>query len=291
MEWFRLILSPEAALSGEDIDTLCYSLVEAGAAGTTVEADGKISCFVCGDMAEATRIASLATKGRCALLSQELVKEENWNQQCAEVWQPVAAGELKILPVESLEDETPVDANTIKIIPGQGFGTGHHPTTRMILEVLSKLAPALSQQELSIFDLGTGSGILAIAAAKRFNRTVEAVDNDPHAITNAKDNVALNHLSHLITPSTTPIEALTTPYNLILANLYGEVLVQLAPEVTRLALPGCIAIMSGITELVRDSVIDTYTENHGWVVEDEQSDSGWHCVTLTRKAALTSNGE
>jgi ribosomal protein L11 methyltransferase len=283
MEWFRIILSADPDLTSEHIDEVCYKLMEAGAAGTTVEADGKISCFVTGDAAEADRFASIAKSSRCTVTAQEQVKEENWNQQCSEVWQPVDTGTLKVVPVESLDNAVSTDATTIKIIPGQGFGTGHHPTTRMILETLGKRAPTLSQRELSIFDLGTGSGILAIAAAKLFNRTVEAVDNDPYAIINAKDNVTLNHLSHLIEPSTTPIEKLTTPYNLILANLYGEVLVQLAPEVTRLALPGCIAIMSGITELVRDSVADTYTENHGWTIEEEQSDSGWHCIVLTKR--------
>lgn len=282
MDWFRVTLRPSPSLSGEEIDTLCYALMEEGAAGTTVEADSSISCFVAGDRTEADRLANLAISEHCEILSVEVVKEENWNQQCSEVWQPVDAGGLKVLPVETSDDRTASEPNTIKIIPGQGFGTGHHPTTRMILQTLSERAPQLARQKLSIFDLGTGSGILAIAAAKLFNTPVEAVDNDPYAITNAADNVALNNLSHLIIPSTTPIEELTTPFNLILANLYGEVLVQLAPEVTRLALPGCTAILSGITELVRDSVVDTYIENHGWVLDEERSENGWHCVTLKR---------
>jgi ribosomal protein L11 methyltransferase len=256
--------------------------MDAGAAGTTVEADRVVSCFVNGARGDADRLANLASAEGCEVLSVGLVKEENWNQQCSEVWQPVDAGTLKVVPVETSDDSSASDPNTIKIIPGQGFGTGHHPTTKMILQTLSERAASLRRQDLSIFDLGTGSGILAIAAAKLFNKPVEAVDNDPYAITNAVDNVALNHLTHLIEPSTTPIEDLKKPFNLILANLYGEVLIQLAPEVTRLALPGCVAIMSGITELVRDSVVDTYTENHGWILDEEKSESGWHCVTLTR---------
>jgi ribosomal protein L11 methyltransferase len=282
MEWFRITLSPPPSCTSDEIDGLCSGLIEAGASGTTIEEKGTISCFVEGSSEKTTEIAAVAQAHGCTILSQEAVQEENWNQQCTEVWQPVNAGTLKVIPVETLDDSSAQDPSSIKIIPGQGFGTGHHPTTRMILETLSARSAQLSTSNLSIFDLGTGSGILAIAAAKLFNRPVEAVDNDAYAITNAKDNVALNGLCHLISPSTTPIENLTTPYNLILANLYGEVLVHLAPEVTRLAMPGCIALMSGITELVRDSVVDTYTEKHGWVVDEERSDSGWHCVTLVR---------
>lgn len=256
--------------------------MDAGAAGTTVEADRVVSCFVNGARGDADRLAEIALSEGCEVISVDLVKEENWNQKCSEVWQPVDAGTLKVVPVETSADSSASDHNTIKIIPGQGFGTGHHPTTKMILQTLSERAAYLGRQDLSIFDLGTGSGILAIAAAKLFNKPVEAVDNDPYAITNAVDNVALNHLAHLIVPSTTPIEDLKNPFNLILANLYGEVLIQLAPEVTRLALPGCVAIMSGITELVRDSVVDAYIENHGWILDEEKSENGWHCVTLTR---------
>lgn len=264
------------------VDELCSELVSAGASGTSVEASGEISCFISGSDTDAAPFISIATRRGFSITSNEVLADTNWNEQCAEVWQPVATGALTVLPVESPNDQSAPDANTIKIIPGQGFGTGHHPTTRMILETLSKHAPTLARQELSIFDLGTGSGILAIAAAKLFNTPVEAVDNDPYAITNAHDNVALNRLEHLVTPSTTPIEKLSTPYNLILANLYGEVLVQLAGEVTRLATPGCLAIMSGITELVRDSVVDAYTEHHGWTVEEERSDGGWCCISMRR---------
>lgn len=282
MDWRRLSLKPPTDFPSDVIDELCSELVAAGASGTSVEAAGDISCFISGSDTDATPFIEIATGRGFSILANDVIADTNWNEQCAEVWQPVATGMLTVVPVESPHDQAPPDTNTIKIIPGQGFGTGHHPTTRMILETLGKHAPTLSKMDLSIFDLGTGSGILAIAAAKLFNTPVEAVDNDPYAITNAHDNVALNRLEHLVTPSTTPIEQLTTPYNLILANLYGEVLVQLAPEVTRLATPGCLALMSGITELVRDSVVDTYTETHGWVVEEERSDSGWCCICMRR---------
>jgi ribosomal protein L11 methyltransferase len=282
MDWRRLSLQPLSDLPSDVVDELCSELVTAGASGTSIEASGDISCFISGSDTDAAPFIAIATRRGFSIISNEVLADSNWNEQCAEVWQPVATGMLTVVPVESPNDQSPPDPHTIKIIPGQGFGTGHHPTTRMILETLSKHASILATQDLSIFDLGTGSGILAIAAAKLFNTPVEAVDNDPYAITNANDNVALNKLEHLVTASTTPIENLSTSYNLILANLYGEVLVQLAGEVTRLASPGCLAIMSGITELVRDSVVDAYTENHGWIVEEERSDGGWCCISMRR---------
>jgi ribosomal protein L11 methyltransferase len=238
-------------------------------------------CYIDTATSEITPVLEYATRSQCALLSDERVVEENWTEHCTELWEPVTAGSLHIVPVQSLDSKHPTDPSTLLIIPGQGFGTGHHPTTRMIVEELSARAAALSKQELSIIDVGTGSGILAIAAAKLFNTSVQAIDNDTYAIANATDNVTLNKVSHLISPNTTPIEDVTTKANLIIANIYGEVLVQMAPHLTRLALPGCTTILSGITELVRDLVIDEYSEKHGWGVVSERCDNGWHCIVLT----------
>ena len=140
MTWLKLSLKPSASLNTEEIDSLCSELIERGAGGTTIESDGEISCYVNGDELDAAPLAALATRCGCVVIATTEVQEENWNQQCREVWEPVAAGELKVIPVESLTSEHTSDPSVIQIIPGQGFGTGHHPTTRMILEVLSERA-------------------------------------------------------------------------------------------------------------------------------------------------------
>lgn len=282
MEWFRLTLSPDPKLSPEEIDNGCASLVENGAAGTTIESNGRVLCFLRGDSNDAKRLTRCATNVGFTVSATEVVQEENWNRLCPEVWAPITAGTIKVVPVESIGDTTPADRNTIKIIPGSGFGTGHHPATHMILQTVSEMAPTLLSKPLSILDLGTGSGILAIAAAKLFECPVEAIDNDPLAISNAQDNVQLNRVSHLIKLSTTPVESFKSPFNLILANVYGEVLVKLAAEITRLAAPACVLILSGITEIVRDSVVETYTEKFGWTVRRERNEEGWCCITLER---------
>jgi ribosomal protein L11 methyltransferase len=214
--------------------------------------------------------------------SQETLAQENWNRQCPEVWQPFVRGLLTVVPVESVSDNTPLPDRHIKIIPGLGFGTGHHPTTNMILGVLSELAQG-GYKPHSVFDLGTGSGILAIAAAKLFGAQVLANDIDPHAIENAEENSTLNNTIALIQNTTATIQEISGSFDLIIANVYGEVLVQLASEVTRLAATPCTLILSGISELVRDSVVERYTEALGWELSGELSEGGWVCVIL-RKA-------
>jgi ribosomal protein L11 methyltransferase len=150
----------------------------------------------------------------------------------------------------------------------------------MVLAELTKLPAPIPPY--AILDLGTGSGILAIAAAKLFGSPVEAIDIDPMAIENARDNTAMNGVDNLIELSTKPLQELSGPYDLILANVYGEVLVQLASEVSRVAQPHATIIMSGITELVWNQVYTAYCSTLKWRVEDETSENGWVCAVLRR---------
>jgi len=282
MTWRQLVFSPPLSLSSDEVDAVCCQLVSCGAGGAHLDPEGNIVCYIDSTEADVESLVTLAANAQCSLVANDEVKQENWSERCADLWEPVTAGALRILPVQTNSQGQTSDPQTLLIIPGQGFGTGHHPTTRMIVEELSARAPTLSSQELSIIDVGTGSGILAIAAAKLFQTAVKAIDNDAYAIANAVDNVTLNDLSHLVEPSTTPLEEIPTRANLIIANIYGEVLTQMAPHLSAMALPGAVMILSGITELVRDMVVDEYTENHGWSVDSERSELGWHCVALTR---------
>ena len=282
MAWYKLTLNPfDSSITSEELDSICSELMDAGATGTTIDAPPTIGCFVDGASAEVLLpFVELAQRLGCQVTSQEEILEQNWAMSCPELWQPIHAGKLQVIPVESVHDTTPVDAGSIKIIPGLGFGTGHHATTNMILSVLGDFVPA--QPISRVFDLGTGSGILAIAAAKLFNAPVIATDIDPLAINNARENIELNGASHLVSASTDPISAIKGSFPLILANLYGEALVQMCGDITRLAGPGCTAILSGITELVCDSVTEAFCAAHGWQLTQELSQPGWVCLVLTR---------
>jgi ribosomal protein L11 methyltransferase len=279
--WYALTVVPnDTALSTDTFDGICVELVELGASGTAVAQAPEITCFLEGDQSKVDAfVSNLATIG-CTLVSQAKIEPENWTGACPDVWEPITAGPLTVIPVESPSDPRPAPPGAIKIIPGLGFGTGHHATTRMVLTELAELLTGPTPLSVtSALDFGTGSGILAIAVALQCKLRVEAIDIDQGAIENALDNARLNNVSHLLSLSTTPLEQLSGPYDLILANVYGEVLMSLSNEVTRLAQPGAIAILSGITEIVWDQVWETYSAL-GWSLVSERSETGWVCAVL-----------
>jgi ribosomal protein L11 methyltransferase len=281
--WIKMTFAPGRSEIPEDYqEALSCELVAHGALGSTLEADGRVTCFCEPDSSIITALALVGEQWGFNQVAQEALPQENWNRQCPEVWQPFVRGLLTVVPVESIHDDTPLPDRHIKIIPGLGFGTGHHPTTNMILGVLSTLAQK-GHTAHSVFDLGTGSGILAIAAAKLFDTTVVANDIDPHAIANADENSLLNKTTHLINNTTAPIQEITGSFDLIIANVYGEVLVELTAEITRLASFNCTLILSGISELVRDMVIASYTAASLWTLDEELSEGGWICLTLKRR--------
>jgi ribosomal protein L11 methyltransferase len=150
----------------------------------------------------------------------------------------------------------------------------------MILTVLSRLRTTQALSSRRALDIGTGSGILAIAAAELFGVEVDAIDIDTAALVNAQDNCELNSTRNSVHLSTTPIEDLAGEYDLILGNLYGEVLIKMVPEVARLAAPGSTVILSGITDLVRNLVVDAYSQEGRLKIVEEYAEDGWVCLVL-----------
>jgi ribosomal protein L11 methyltransferase len=283
MTWYAVTVTPlKEEPSSDEFDTICSELIEHGACGTAIDQAPLITCYLEGDSQALDNFtAKIPTLG-CRLIETAEVLEENWTGACPDVWEPIKAGSVEVVPVQSPDDPRPAPSGAIKIIPGLGFGTGHHATTRMVLTELSNLIEANPHKKYSVLDLGTGSGILAIAAAILLNTPIEAIDNDPLALENARDNVALNNVEELVRLSTTPLDQLQGAYDLILANVYGEVLTALAPEITRVAKPGAVAILSGITEIVWDSVWLTY-DHHDWKLLKEYGEQDWMCAVIQRK--------
>jgi ribosomal protein L11 methyltransferase len=280
--WFAVTLLPnDEQISNDAFDGICAELMALGALGTAVDCAPEITCYLEGDREKVEAFTAHLPALGCSLLSINEVVQENWTGACPDVWEPISAGRIEVVPVESIEDPRPAPPGAIKIIPGLGFGTGHHATTRMVLTALDKFAAEQPAQQLSVLDIGTGSGILAIAAAKLFGTTVDAIDIDTAALDNAGDNIALNHVEHLVRLSNNTLEQLTDGYNLILANIYGEVLMSMAPLITKLSSRPATAILSGMTEIVWEQVQHVYTKL-GWSIAAEHAETDWVCAVMIR---------
>jgi ribosomal protein L11 methyltransferase len=136
----------------------------------------------------------------------------------------------------------------VTIYPGMAFGTGRHPTTLLCLQALEEIWEDLARLgppgDWQVLDVGTGSGILALAAA-RLGAKVLAIDIDPEAVAAALENVRLNALEDIIWVEATPLPALRQQFALILANLTAQDLAHWAEALAGRTLPGGALIISG----------------------------------------------
>jgi ribosomal protein L11 methyltransferase len=175
------------------------------------------------------------------------VNTEDWSSSWKVHFKPLRVGKhLLIVPTWEEAAELQDDL-VIRIDPGMAFGTGGHETTRLCLELLESImenSPLLATP--SLLDLGTGSGILAMAANLLGAERILALDIDPEAVDVARDNLALNDMFDCVECGTTPLESLTEKFDIILANILAEELVRLASHLSdRLHSSGSL-ILSGI---------------------------------------------
>jgi ribosomal protein L11 methyltransferase len=162
-----------------------------------------------------------------------------------------------------------------------GFGTAHHATTRLCLRMLQESRV----DGASVIDVGTGSGVLAIAAARLGASAVLAVDHDPDALTSARENVDLNHVSTVV--SVQQVDLSTAPdraFDLVLANLTGATLARFAGELTRLVGSGGLLLASGIT-LDEGSSVAASLGQAGLIQEEQLEEDGWLAMRFARPAS------
>jgi len=212
-----------------------------------------------------------------------MIAEEDWASSWKEHFKPLPVGNrLLILPSweTPAADET---RQTIILDPGMAFGTGGHETTRLCLECLEQILTDEPHQDAPLLDLGTGSGILAIAAAKLGATRIDAVDIDPQAVLVADENCRLNRVAGAVACSTTPLEQLPTGYRLILANILAEELVRMAPELTRRLLPGGLLVLSGILAEREQYVVDGFA-TQPLTLEASLAAGEWRCLRYRKQA-------
>lgn len=225
-----------------------------------------------------TRLHSL----RSALpwyISARRIKEEDWANNWKKYYRPIPVGE-RLLVVPEWETIDPGARIPLRLDPGLIFGTGTHPTTRLCLEAIERLA----RPGQTVLDLGCGSGILSIAALLLGAKHVTACDIDPKASDVVYSNAALNsisddaltvHCGDVLAPGALGDRLGETRYDLILANIVADVIIALSAHVTPWLAPGGRFVCSGIID-GRETEVEQALKAHGLTVLERHKDGDWH---------------
>ncbi|WFR99456.1 50S ribosomal protein L11 methyltransferase [Rhizobium tumorigenes] len=193
-------------------------------------------------------------------IDKEIIPDVDWIARSLDGLKPVRAGRFV---VHGSHDRDKIRASeiAIEIDAGQAFGTGHHGTTAGCLETIETVLR--SRRVRNALDLGTGSGVLAIAVRKLKNIPVLATDIDPIAVRVARENVVRNGIASGISLETAPGFHSTAfsrhgPFDLIIANILARPLIRMAPQLANHLAPGGSVILSGILAAQRWKVIAAY---------------------------------
>jgi len=205
------------------------------------------------------------------------LSERDWNESWKKKFQPIDVGaNLTIIPPWEKSSAGRID---LVIDPGMAFGTGHHATTKTCLEVMERLAQQGGKARF--LDVGTGTGILSIGAAKLGFREVVGVDIDPLAIDAARRNVDLNGLTQVTILEGT-ISVTEGIYDLIAANMMSEILIVIAPEISSRLQGNGSVVLSGMIIGQEDEVIAAM-EKAGLTFRERYYDNiRWVSLVLTR---------
>jgi ribosomal protein L11 methyltransferase len=182
---------------------------------------------------------------------------------------------LMILPAwEAMPD--PVECHVIRIDPGTAFGTGKHETTRMCLKAIEDNVP---DRAWTMLDVGTGSGILSVYGAMLGANEITAIDNDPEAVSWAEKNIALNEIPVRIDLSTSPLDRIDKRYDLIVANIIMNTILELNPLFPGRLAPDGVLILSGILTGQIDRIVEDL-KRHGLIKTGETIMGEWACLLV-----------
>jgi ribosomal protein L11 methyltransferase len=210
-----------------------------------------------------------------------VVRNEDWANNWKVHFKPVRIGSRLVIK-PTWEEYLPLTGDlVIQIDPGMAFGTGAHPTTRMCLESLERICFNESGGKLpdAVLDVGTGSGVLSIAAALMGATRIIAVDIDPEAIRVTRENLQLNGMENLVEASTTDLGLLTGEYGVVVANILAEELVRLSAQLIARVAPGGWLILSGILTEKAQFVRDGFP---GLTPVDSPTEAEWSCLTFRK---------
>ncbi|MCK5164030.1 MAG: 50S ribosomal protein L11 methyltransferase [Desulfobacula sp.] len=213
-------------------------------------------------------------------IKTELVDEKDWSESWKEYFEVTKVTDKITIKPEWKDHDAKKDEIVIRLDPGMAFGTGTHPTTAMCI----KLIETYIKPGSTFLDVGTGSGILMITAARLGARHITGIDNDEVAIKVARKNLVKNEIKpgmfNLL--CTTLDKTDKTSYDFIAANIIAQVIVDILPRISMRMTPDTTTILSGIIKERQNDVLAALKANHLCVIHEEYSDE-WVALAVKKK--------
>ena len=208
--------------------------------------------------------------------SKSVIKEQNWNAVWESNFEPIRVGDFVGIRAHFHPEFEPEVAHDLKITPKMSFGTGHHPTTFSMIQLMQRI----NFKAKTVYDFGTGTGILAILAEKLGAQKVLAVDNDDWCIENATENM-LNNASKVITIEKVESALQKDHYDIVLANVNRHIIEANMDELTQIGKPGGILVLSGLLIEDQSDIVELATSK-GWQFQEAQPLNGWVSIMFNR---------
>lgn len=272
-EWVTVRVVPGAAR-----DRVAAALFEAGAQGLQEIGDALVTHVPDQSIADALVCAALSASPDARVETSPL-DTVDWSERWKDSIRVHQLGRLTIAPPWLADGLDPAD--TVVIEPEMAFGTGEHATTRGVI----RLMQSVIRDGDRVADLGAGSAVLAIAAAKLGARHVAAIEIDHDAIANAEENVRCNDVVDRVTViegDAALLLPLVAPVRVITANIISSVLLALLPAIEAALQPDGRAILSGILSGERDDMVRALGHS-GWGITAEDEEDGWWSVAIARR--------
>lgn len=227
----------------------------------------------------AARLAALTANGvdkGAGTVSWRAVADEDWSETWKEFFHTEKIGERTVIKPTWEDYEAKAEEIVVELDPGAAFGTGQHTTTALCIRALETLV----KPGMTVFDVGTGSGVLSIVAAKLGAGRVEAVDFDPVAVRIAAENVRQNGVANIVrTGQSDLLKSVEGKADLIIANIIADIIVRLFGEVKESLAAGALMLLSGIIE-DRLHDVTKAAARHGFHVERIEEEKGWAAVIV-----------
>ena len=217
-----------------------------------------------------------------AVLTTAELQDEDWSDTWKQYFHTEKPGERVVIKPTWEEYAPKDDEVVIELDPGAAFGTGTHATTSMCIRQLEKLV----KPGMTVFDVGTGSGILSIISAKLGATNIQAVDYDDSVLKIVEENLEQNNVQDIISVAQSDLmQNVHGKAELVIANIIADIIIRLFDQLDEHLEQGGTLLTSGIIEDRIEDVLAA-AEAHGYGVVERMESKGWACITFKRKADM-----